>query len=64
MDADRRNNLHRALWLARVSSVIMGDIVVRSGQIADPHATGEHLQGLRRCLRETGGSLPLTATSL
>jgi len=67
IDADKSNNPHyleAALQLTRPGSVIVGDNVVRGGEIADSESTKPTIQGLRRFLELTAEHPRLSATAV
>ncbi|GCD41167.1 O-methyltransferase [Streptomyces paromomycinus] len=67
IDADKPNNPHyleRALELTRPGSLIIGDNVVRGGDIADGGSTDPSIRGIRRFLELIAENPKLTATAV
>lgn len=67
IDADKSNNPHyleAALQLTRPGSLIIGDNVVRGGDVVDAGSSNPTVQGLRRFLELTGENPRLTATAV
>ncbi|MFI2240481.1 O-methyltransferase [Streptomyces chrestomyceticus] len=67
IDADKPNNPHyleRALELTRPGSLIIGDNVVRGGDIADGGSTDPAIRGIRRFLELIAENPRLTATAV
>lgn len=67
IDADKPNNPHyleRALELTRPGSLIIGDNVVRGGDIADGGSTDPSIRGIRRFLELIAENPRLTATAV
>jgi predicted O-methyltransferase YrrM len=67
IDADKSNNPHyleAALQLTRPGSVIIGDNVVRGGEVTDAGSPSPTVQGLRRFLELTAEHPRLTATAV
>ncbi|MFK8844400.1 O-methyltransferase [Streptomyces sp. Ac-502] len=67
IDADKPNNPHyleRALELTRPGSLIIGDNVVRGGNIADADSTDPSIRGIRRFLELIAENPKLTATAV
>ncbi|MFD7662659.1 O-methyltransferase [Streptomyces sp. NPDC059788] len=67
IDADKTNNPHyleRALELTRPGSLIIGDNVVRNGEVADAGSTDPSIRGIRRFLELTAEHPKLTATAV
>lgn len=66
LDADKENNpryLELALQLSAPGTVIVGDNVVRQGQILDAHSDGSNIKGLRRFFDDTAANKNLSATA-
>ncbi|WP_052282472.1 O-methyltransferase [Kluyvera genomosp. 1] len=67
IDADKPNNpyyLQWALKYARPGTLIIGDNVVRDGEVANPHSTDERVLGVRRFIEMMHNDPRLTATAL
>jgi len=67
IDADKPGNpdyLAWALRLTRPGSLIIGDNVVRDGEVADPASTDPRVQGVRRFTELLAGEPRLTATAV
>ncbi|KWT63700.1 methyltransferase [Streptomyces albus subsp. albus] len=67
IDADKANNPHyleRALELTRPGSLIVGDNVVRHGDVADIGSTDPSIRGIRRFLELIAEHPKLTATAV
>lgn len=67
IDADKPNNpvyLQWAFKLSRCGTVIIGDNVVRDGEVCDPESTDARVQGVRRFFDMMGNDTRLTATAL
>ncbi|WP_255951635.1 O-methyltransferase [Streptomyces odontomachi] len=67
IDADKPNNPHYLDWalrLTRPGSLIIGDNVVRSGAVADPHSDNPTVQGIQRFLELMGEHPKLDATAV
>ncbi|MFH8403889.1 O-methyltransferase [Streptomyces sp. NPDC018019] len=67
IDADKANNpyyLERALELTRPGSLIVGDNVVRHGEVADADSTDPSIRGIRRFLELIAEHPNLTATAV
>lgn len=67
IDADKRNNpdyFNWALKLARPGTVIIGDNVVRNGQITDADSQDANIQGLRQFIAMQASDPNLTATAI
>ncbi|MFI7103956.1 O-methyltransferase [Streptomyces sp. NPDC050161] len=67
IDADKPNNPHyleRALQLTRPGSLIVGDNVVRGGEVIDSDSSNPTIQGVRSFLELTAAHPKLTATAL
>ncbi|MEN2423545.1 O-methyltransferase [Streptomyces rimosus] len=67
IDADKDNNPHyleRVLGLTRPGSLIVGDNVVRHGDVADACSTDPSIRGIRRFLELIAEHPKLTATAV
>ncbi len=67
IDADKPNNPHYlafALQLSRPGTVIIGDNVVRDGEVANAPSTDPNVQGVRQFLEGLAANPSLTATAL
>ncbi|MEV5596428.1 O-methyltransferase [Streptomyces sp. NPDC052496] len=67
VDADKPNNPHyleRALELTRPGSLIIGDNVVRGGDVADADSTDPTVRGIRRFLELIAENPRLSATAV
>jgi len=67
IDADKPSNpdyLRWALRMTRPGSLIVGDNVVRNGEVADKHSTDPRVQGVRTFLDMIGNHPRLEATAL
>lgn len=67
IDADKPNNpyyLQWALKYARPGTLIIGDNVVRGGEVTNPHSTDERVQGVRRFIEMMRNDPRLTVTAL
>ncbi|MEU2789804.1 O-methyltransferase [Streptomyces sp. NPDC007100] len=67
IDADKPNNPHyleRALELTRPGSLIVGDNVVRDGDVVDAGSTDPSIRGTRRFLELLAENPKLSATAL
>ncbi|EPK7358716.1 O-methyltransferase [Kluyvera intermedia] len=67
IDADKPNNpyyLQWALKYARPGTLIIGDNVVRDGEVTNPHSTDERVQGVRRFIEMMRNDPRLTVTAL
>lgn len=67
IDADKPNNpyyLQWALKYARPGTLIIGDNVVRDGEVTNPHSTDERVQGVRRFIVMMRNDPRLTVTAL
>jgi predicted O-methyltransferase YrrM len=67
LDADKPNNpnyLDWALRFSRPGTVILGDNVVREGEIADPSSTDDRVVGSRQLLEKMGTDPRLEATAI
>jgi predicted O-methyltransferase YrrM len=67
IDADKPNNplyLAAALRLSRPGTVIIGDNVVRNGEVTDPNSSDPRVQGSRALIEAIGNDPRLSATAL
>ncbi len=67
IDADKPNNPNYLRWALRYShpgTLIVGDNVVRDGEVANPESTDERVQGVREFIRMMGSDPRLTVTAL
>ncbi|OZB96691.1 O-methyltransferase [Paenibacillus sp. XY044] len=67
IDADKPNNpnyLRWALHFSRPGTVIVGDNVIRSGEIVDRHSTDPRVQGVRSFYDMLSGHPNISATAL
>ncbi len=67
IDADKQNNpayLDWSMKLARPGAVIIGDNIVRGGEVVDPSSPDERVQGVRTFLQKMAEDPRLTATAL
>lgn len=67
IDADKPNNpnyLRWALHFSRPGTVIVGDNVIRTGEIADRHSTDPRVQGVRTFFDMLSGHPNISATAL
>ena len=67
IDADKPNNpgyLEWALHYSRPGTVIIGDNVVREGEVVNGQSDDARVQGVRRFIEMTGDNPRLTATAL
>lgn len=67
IDADKPNNpnyLRWALHYSRPGTLIVGDNVVRDGEVANPHSTDDRVQGVRAFIEMMGSDPRLTVTAL
>jgi predicted O-methyltransferase YrrM len=67
IDADKPSTpayLSAALQLTRPGSVIIGDNVIRDGQVANPESDDERVQGMRRFVEQLAAEPRLDATAL
>lgn len=67
IDADKPNNpyyLQWALKYSRPGTLIIGDNVVRGGEVTDPDSADERVQGVRRFIEMMRNDPRLTATAL
>lgn len=67
IDADKPNNPNYLRWALRYShpgTLIVGDNVVRDGEVANPESTDERVQGVREFIRMMGSEPRLTVTAL
>lgn len=67
IDADKPNNpnyLKWALHYSRPGTLIIGDNVVRDGEVTNPASTDERVQGVRKFIEMIGDNPHLTATAM
>jgi predicted O-methyltransferase YrrM len=67
IDADKPNNpnyLNFALQLSRPGTLILGDNVIRDGEVINADSTDDRVQGTRRFLERLAGNPRLSATAL
>ncbi|HHA1729472.1 TPA: O-methyltransferase [Enterobacter hormaechei subsp. xiangfangensis] len=67
IDADKPNNpgyLEWSLHYSRPGTVIIGDNVVRDGEVINGQSDDAHVQGVRKFIEMTGDNPRLTATAL
>ncbi|WP_434659018.1 O-methyltransferase [Klebsiella sp. MISC125] len=67
IDADKPNNpnyLRWALHYSRPGTLIVGDNVVRDGEVTNPHSTDDRVQGVRAFIEMMGSDPRLTVTAL
>jgi len=67
IDADKPNNpnyLPWALKFSRPGTLLIGDNIVREGEVADPSSTDPNVQGQRRFLELVAAEPRLSATAL
>ncbi|WP_336981010.1 MULTISPECIES: O-methyltransferase [unclassified Cedecea] len=67
IDADKPNNpvyLEWALKYSRPGTLIIGDNVVRDGEVANPESTDDRVQGVRTFIELMGNNPRLSATAL
>ena len=67
IDADKPNNpnyLPFALKFSRPGTLLIGDNIVREGEVADPTSTDPNVQGQRRFLEMMAAEPRLSATAL
>lgn len=67
IDADKPNNPHYLEWALRYSrpgTLIIGDNVVRDGEVAEPQSDDPRVQGVRQFIEMMGDNPRLTATAL
>ena len=67
IDADKPNNPHYLRWALRYSrpgTLIIGDNVVRDGEVVNPQSADERVQGVRQFIEMMGAEPRLTATAL
>jgi predicted O-methyltransferase YrrM len=67
LDADKPNNpvyLEWAIKLSRPGTIIIGDNVIRDGEILDPNSTNPSVNGTRTFLERLGNHPRLEATAL
>ncbi|MFC9773793.1 O-methyltransferase [Paenibacillus chitinolyticus] len=67
IDADKPNNPDYFKWalkLSRPGSLIIGDNVIRDGEVANPHSDDPRVQGVRTFLELISAEPRVTATAL
>ncbi|EMH4161217.1 O-methyltransferase [Pluralibacter gergoviae] len=67
IDADKPNNPHYLSWAlryARAGTLIIGDNVVRNGEVTNPHSKDANVQGVRTFIEMIGSDPRLDATAL
>ncbi|TNL09199.1 methyltransferase [Kosakonia cowanii] len=67
IDADKPNNpnyLKWALQYSRPGTLIIGDNVVRDGEVTNPSSTDDRVQGVRKFIEMIGDNPRLTATAM
>ncbi|WBU51476.1 O-methyltransferase [Kosakonia pseudosacchari] len=67
IDADKPNNPNYLKWAmhyARPGTLIIGDNVVREGEVTNPTTTDASVQGVRKFIEMTGADPRLTATAV
>jgi predicted O-methyltransferase YrrM len=67
IDADKPGYpqyLELALQLSRPGTVLLGDNVIRDGEVANPDSTDDRVQGVRRFLQMLGSNPRLSATAV
>ncbi|MDY0888426.1 O-methyltransferase [Kosakonia sp. CFBP8986] len=67
IDADKPNNpnyLKWALHYSRPGTLIIGDNVVRDGEVTNPSSTDDRVQGVRKFIKMIGDNPRLTATAM
>lgn len=67
IDADKPNNpnyLRWALHYSRPGTLIVGDNVVRDGEVTNPHSMDDRVQGVRAFIEMMGSDPRLTVTAL
>lgn len=67
IDADKPNNpnyLKWALHYSRPGTLIIGDNVVRDGEVTNPASTDDRVQGVRKFIEMIGDNPRLTATAM
>lgn len=67
IDADKPNNPHYLGWAlryARVGTLIIGDNVVRNGEVTNPYSKDANVQGVRTFIEMMGRDPRLDATAL
>lgn len=67
IDADKPNNPYYLQWALRFShpgTLIVGDNVVREGEVTDPESQDKSVQGVRRFIEMMGNDPRLTCTAL
>lgn len=67
IDADKPNNPHYLNWAlryARAGTLIIGDNVVRNGEVTNPYSKDANVQGVRTFIEMMGSDPRLDATAL
>jgi len=67
IDADKPNNPHYLEWalkFSRPGTLIIGDNVVREGEVAHPESKDKSVQGVRKFIELMGNNPRLTCTAL
>lgn len=67
IDADKPNNPHYLEWALRFSrpgTLIVGDNVVREGEVTNPSSSDKNVQGVREFIGMMGSNPRLTCTAL
>ncbi|SFE05283.1 Predicted O-methyltransferase YrrM [Paenibacillus catalpae] len=67
IDADKPNNPHYLQWALRFSrpgTVIIGDNVVRDGEVTNKHSTDPRVQGVRKFMDLLADDPRITATAI
>ncbi len=67
IDADKPNNPNYLEWVlkfARPGTLIIGDNVVREGEVTHPQSTDKSVQGMRKFIEMMGNNPRLTCTAL
>lgn len=67
IDADKPNNPHYLNWalqFSRPGTVIIGDNVIREGEIINKHSTDPRIQGVRKFYEMIAGNPKISATAI
>jgi len=67
IDADKPNNPHYLNWalqFSRAGTVIIGDNVIREGEIINKHSTDPRIQGVRKFYEMIAGNPKISATAI